>query len=120
VWKCAACRRQFSVLAGTVLEGTRISLRAWAGVLVDWPPCGTPPTAAELAERHGLTRAAARHVARRLALAVQLVPAQLDGAARAAALLSLPTAEAARIRERTPTRVRPRRQLGSTADYGTG
>jgi hypothetical protein len=29
VWKCGACRRQFSALTGTVLEGTRIDLRVW-------------------------------------------------------------------------------------------
>jgi hypothetical protein len=34
------------------------------------------------------------------------------------ALLRIPAAEAARIRERTRPRTRPRRQVGPTADYG--
>ena len=29
VWKCAACRRQFSVLVGTIFEGSKIPLYKW-------------------------------------------------------------------------------------------
>jgi hypothetical protein len=35
-----------------------------------------------------------------------------------AALLRIPAAEAARIRDSTPSRRRPRRQDGPSADYG--
>jgi hypothetical protein len=35
-----------------------------------------------------------------------------------AALLQIPAEEAARVRDRTPSRVRPRRQQGPSADYG--
>jgi hypothetical protein len=34
------------------------------------------------------------------------------------ALLQIPAADAAKIRDRTPSRVRPRKQEGPTADYG--
>lgn len=29
VWKCRSCKRQFSVLIGTIFEGTKIPLRKW-------------------------------------------------------------------------------------------
>ena len=29
VWRCFSCRKQFSVLTGTVFHGTRLSLRIW-------------------------------------------------------------------------------------------
>ncbi len=119
VWKCGACRRQFSVLVGTVLQGTRISLRAWIAVAADWAAPGPPPRVTDIAERHRMSRAAARHVNRRLEAAV---PRERDDAAEPLlmALLNLPPAQASRIRDRTPSRVRPRRQGGPTADYGEG
>jgi hypothetical protein len=76
VWKCGACRRQFSVLAGTVLQGTRISLRTWIGVLADWSAPGPPPDASQLVDRYGLSRSSARHLIRRLELALSYEPAR--------------------------------------------
>jgi hypothetical protein len=35
-----------------------------------------------------------------------------------AALLQIPAEDAARVRDQTPSRVRPRRQQGPSADYG--
>ena len=29
LWKCGACRKQFSVLVGTIFEGTKIPLYKW-------------------------------------------------------------------------------------------
>lgn len=117
VWKCGACRQQFSVLAGTVLQGSRISLRAWiAAVLAADRPASTPG-AAELAGRCGVSVAGARQIARRLAAAFEQLPPVEPGEAALTALLQLPAADAARIRERTPARVRPRKQEGPTADY---
>ena len=34
VWKCAACRRQFSVLTGTIFHGTKVPLQDWLTVMV--------------------------------------------------------------------------------------
>jgi transposase-like protein len=34
VWKCAACRRQFSVLTGTIFHGTKVSIADWLTVMV--------------------------------------------------------------------------------------
>jgi transposase-like protein len=30
VWKCADCRKQFSVLTGTIFHGTKIPVRKWS------------------------------------------------------------------------------------------
>src|SRR4051812_37559341 len=35
VWKCAKCRKQFSVLTNTVMHGTKISVRTWVLVLFE-------------------------------------------------------------------------------------
>src|SRR3954447_24558877 len=35
VWKCKDCRRQFSVLTGTVFHGTKISIRTWCLVVLE-------------------------------------------------------------------------------------
>ncbi len=35
VWKCADCRRQFSVLTGTIFHGTKIPVKTWLFVIVE-------------------------------------------------------------------------------------
>jgi len=35
VWKCADCRKQFSVLTGTIFHGTKISVRKWVFVVFE-------------------------------------------------------------------------------------
>jgi transposase-like protein len=35
VWKCKDCRRQFSVLTGTIFHGSKVSLRTWLFVVVE-------------------------------------------------------------------------------------
>jgi len=85
VWKCGSCRRQFSVLTGTVFEGTRISPRVWIGVIDDWARAPVPPTAGEVAGRYAISGASARQVVRRVAAAVEELPsrAQPRGASQA-------------------------------------
>jgi transposase-like protein len=39
VWKCRDCRKQFSVLTGTIFHGTKISIRTW--VLVVFEMCAS-------------------------------------------------------------------------------
>jgi transposase-like protein len=115
VWKCAACRRQFSVLTGTVLERTRIPIRVWVAVAIQVHG-GLVPTSRELRDRHGLAVGGATRVVDTLrAVAVT------DGApdAALAALLRLDTASSAHLRDRSRRR-RPQRQVGPSADYGTG
>src|SRR2546430_15529436 len=35
LWTCKACRQQFSVLTGTVMHGTKVSIRTWLFVLFE-------------------------------------------------------------------------------------
>src|SRR5438876_1032435 len=35
LWKCKDCRRQFSVLTGTMMHGTKISIRTWLFVIYE-------------------------------------------------------------------------------------
>src|SRR4051794_16981438 len=35
VWKCRDCRKQFSVLTGTVFHGSKISVRTWVMVILE-------------------------------------------------------------------------------------
>src|SRR6516165_6096462 len=35
VWKCKDCRRQFTVLVGTVFHGTRLPIRTWIFVILE-------------------------------------------------------------------------------------
>jgi len=112
LWKCGACRRQFSVLAGTVLAGTRLPLSVVVAVLTEWEGTGRPAAAA-VARRHGITPEAARHLLRRVDAAVAA-----RGGSAFDAVLGGPVDEAAAIRWRTPARPRPRPQVGPSADYG--
>jgi len=74
LWRCAGCGGQFSVLVGTVLQGTRLSLWTWIGVLRDWAADGTLPRVTQLRERYGLSAEAARRLRGRLELAGRYEP----------------------------------------------
>jgi transposase-like protein len=55
VWKCRDCRKQFSVLTGTMMHGTKISIRTW--VLVIYSMCSNKNGIAsrEVERDYGLT-----------------------------------------------------------------
>jgi transposase-like protein len=73
VWKCGACRQQFSVLAGTILQGNRVGVLTWVAViahLVDNPQA----LPRDLADRFGISRETARNMRDRLARAATADP----------------------------------------------
>jgi transposase-like protein len=111
VWRCRACRRQFSVLTGTVLAGSRVPVPVLVAALTDWAAGGRPSPRA-LAERHGLTPEAARHLLRRVGAAID---AAGDPDPFAAVFRG---GDATALRWRTPARRRPRPQSGPSADHG--
>jgi hypothetical protein len=125
VWKCGACRRQFSVLVGTVLEGTRVSLWTWIAIIEAWG-AGERPTTRDVAREHRLSLSAARALVDRTAAAVAGVVASAPPASERpdvlARVLSLGPDAARRVTDATPRRrvvPRPDPQCGPTADYGT-
>ena len=113
VWRCRACRRQFSVLTGTVLAGSRVPARVLVAVLTALA-AGGPSRAREVAAAHGLTAEATRHLLRRVDAACSATGSGDPFAA------VLGAAGGDELRDRTPARRRPRRQVGPSADYGTG
>ena len=62
------------MLVGTVLQGTRLSLWTWIGVLRDWTVEGTLPGVTRLRDRYGLSAEAARRLRGRLELAARYEP----------------------------------------------
>jgi ribosomal protein L37AE/L43A len=76
IWKCGACRRQFSVLVGTILQGTRIDLWIWVDLVRDWSVGRSLPPAGEIGARYGLSSETARQVRARLLAAVDHEPAR--------------------------------------------
>ncbi|WP_375478391.1 transposase [uncultured Jatrophihabitans sp.] len=118
VWRCAACRRQFSVLAGTVLAGTRVSLAVWAAALEQAASSGALPSPGELAARHRLTRETARRLLRVLdAAALEPFASPTGAQPLLQRLLTLPPAEVERVRDLAAARRRRLGQAGPTARY---
>jgi transposase-like protein len=121
VWKCGHCRRQFSVLNGTVFESTRLPIRTLIDIMDEWSP-GPAPSARELSHRHRISVEGARGLLRRLGdavpRAVESQPPPSGDHPLLAALLEIPPAEAEEIRARTAGRRRPHAQRGPTAMYG--
>jgi transposase-like protein len=55
LWKCAACRKQFSVLTGTVMHGTKIPVRTWVFVMFEMAASKNGCAAREIERKYGLT-----------------------------------------------------------------
>jgi hypothetical protein len=77
VWRCGQCRRQFSVLTGTVLHGTKVDLLTWLALLGDVTGRSATsdaqdlPSATLITDRYGVTPETARHMRDRLGSALQ-------------------------------------------------
>jgi transposase-like protein len=54
VWKCADCRKQFSVLTGTIFHGTKISIRKWVFVIFEMCASKNGVAARELERKYDL------------------------------------------------------------------
>lgn len=126
VWRCRACRRQFSVLTGTALHGTRLDPAVWIAV-ADAAARGEMPAPVEIARTHGITGESARHVVRLLGAVLNQVGPATSAAGRGSArpgsamlrqLLALEPHAAAELREWAAVRRRPRPQTGPVTEYG--
>jgi transposase-like protein len=74
VWKCAKCRKQFSVLTGTVFHGTKVSLATWLTVMVQMCSAKNGISAREIERMHDVTPETAWFILHRLRLAMEREP----------------------------------------------
>jgi transposase-like protein len=66
VWKCGACRKQFSVLTGTIFHGTKIELRIWLVVVIEMCANKNGMAAREIERKYGVAPKTAWHMAHRV------------------------------------------------------
>ncbi len=66
VWKCASCRKQFSVLTGTIFHGTKVSIRIWLTVMVQMCSAKNGISSREVERMHGVTPETAWFILHRL------------------------------------------------------
>ena len=59
LWKCKACRRQFSVKVGTIFEGSPLGLDKWLPALWTVANPETAPSSRELGRALGVTQKSA-------------------------------------------------------------
>lgn len=74
VWKCAKCRRQFSVLTNTIMHGTKIPIRTWLAVLVDVSSAKNGVSAREIERKYEITAESAWHMLHRIREAMKRDP----------------------------------------------
>ena len=74
VWRCRACRKQFSVLTGTIFHGTKISLVTWLMVIFEMAASKNSVAAAEIARKYELTNESAWHMVHRIREAMKREP----------------------------------------------
>ena len=55
VWKCGHCRKQFSVLTGTIFHGTKISIRTWLFAIFEMCAAKNGVSAREIERKYDLT-----------------------------------------------------------------
>src|SRR5665213_2656098 len=66
VWRCNPCRKQFSVLTGTIMPATKISLRTWVMVMFEMCASKNGVAAREIERKYGLNPRTAWHMLHRI------------------------------------------------------
>lgn len=74
VWKCAGCRKQFSVLTGTIFHGTKISIRTWLMVIFEFVSSKNSVSAWEISRKYEITNETAWHMLHRIREAMKMEP----------------------------------------------
>jgi len=54
VWQCRPCRKQFSAISGTVMHGTKASVRVWCMVIFQMIGAKNGISAREVSRQHGI------------------------------------------------------------------
>ena len=66
IWRCHNCRRQFSVLVGTIFEGTKIPLSKWLFAIHELVACKNGISSCELGRKLGITQKSAWFMSQRI------------------------------------------------------
>ncbi len=74
VWKCGGCRKQFSVLTGTIFHGTKISVRTWVFVIFEMCASKNGVAAREIERKYDLTAKTAWFMLHRIREAMKREP----------------------------------------------
>jgi transposase-like protein len=74
VWKCADCRKQFSVLTGTIFHGTKIPVRTWVFIVFDMASSKNGVSAREIERKYNLTAKTAWFALHRIREAMKREP----------------------------------------------
>jgi transposase-like protein len=74
VWKCAACRKQFSVLTGTIFHGTKIPVRTWIFVVFEMCSSKNGVAAREIQRKYAPTSKSAWFMLHRVRFAMEREP----------------------------------------------
>ena len=74
VWKCADCRKQFSVLAGTIFHGSKIPVRTWVFVVFEMASSKNGVSAREIERKYDLTPKTAWFMMHRIREAMKREP----------------------------------------------
>lgn len=74
VWKCADCRKQFSVLTGTIIHGTKIPVRKWVFVIFEMCTSRNGVAAREIQRKYDLTEKSAWFMLHRIREAMKREP----------------------------------------------
>jgi transposase-like protein len=54
IWRCLSCRKQFSVITGTVFHGTKVPLRTWVLVVFEMCASKNGVSAREIERKYGV------------------------------------------------------------------
>jgi len=74
VWKCRSCRKQFSVLTGTIFHGSKVALRTWLFVIFEVCSSKNGVSAREIERKYDLTAKTAWFVLHRIREAMKRDP----------------------------------------------
>jgi transposase-like protein len=74
VWKCKDCRKQFSVLTGTIFHGTKIPLRTWLFVVFEMCASKNGVAAREIERKYDVTPKSAWFMVHRIREAMKRDP----------------------------------------------
>jgi len=74
VWKCGHCRKQFSVLTGTIFHGTKIPIQKWLLVIFQFVSSKNSVSAWEISRQYGITNETAWHMLHRIREAMRMEP----------------------------------------------